>query len=254
MFLFKKIIGILLAPGTIILVVFASALWYLSRADRDRRTGARWLLFGMVCFYLFTTAPLSIVLLRPLERRSPALTELARLPAPRYIVVLAGGPGRVNNVPPTSFLEEATALRVIEGVRIFYQLSGQAILIMSGGGELQSGARMAAFAAALGVPANKLLAETNSLDTHGNAREVQPLVQSAPFVLVTSASHLPRALKIFQGLGMQPIPAPADFRSPDSLQLSDFLPAGVHLKNLETALHEYWGLLYLYFFPDRLGR
>ncbi len=85
---------------------------------------------------------------------------------------------------------------------------------MSGGDKPVGGEVMVAFARSLGIPADKLLAETRSLDTYGNARGVKPIVKDAPFVLVTSASHLPRAMIIFQTLGMRPIPAPANIRYP----------------------------------------
>lgn len=250
----KKIIGFLTAPGTIILVLLVIGLWRLLRAGKPGRAGVPWLILGTVCFYLFTTAPLPTALLRPLEQRYAPLTSATGLPDIRYIVVLSGGGRNLNNVPATSQLDDDTALRLLEGIRLFYLLAGQPTLIMSGGGESRLGAKMALLAQSLGVPANKLLAETNSLDTHGNAREVKSLVQQTQFILVTSASHLPRAMAIFQQLGMQPIPAPADFRGRPFFRLADFFPNGGFLWELDAALHEYLGLAYLRLFPGRAGR
>lgn len=254
MFMVKKIIGYLTAPGTIILVLLVLGLWRLLRARKPGRAGVPWLILGTVCFYLFTTAPLPTALLRPLEQRYAPLADPSGLTASRYIVVLSGGCRDNSSVPATSQLDDDTALRVLEGIRLFHLLAGQPTLIMSGGGEKQVGARMAALAQSLGVPADKLRAETNSLDTHGNAREVKALVQDAPFILVTSASHLPRAMVIFQMLGMQPVPAPADFRSRVVWGVADFFPNGAFLWELDAALHEYLGLAYLKLFPGRAGR
>jgi uncharacterized SAM-binding protein YcdF (DUF218 family) len=113
---------------------------------------------------------------------------------------------------------------------------------------------MVAFAQSLGVPAKKLIAEAKSLDTYGNAREVKLIVQGTPFLLVTSASHLPRAMLIFQALGMRPIPAPADFNVPAHYILSDFLPSGKYLTRMDAAIHENFGLAYLKLFPGRAGQ
>jgi uncharacterized SAM-binding protein YcdF (DUF218 family) len=113
---------------------------------------------------------------------------------------------------------------------------------------------MAAFAHALGTPADKLLAETKSMDMYDNASEVKPIVKDAPFLLVTSASHLPRAMKIFQLLGMKPIPAPAHFIAKENFLWRDFLPAGVYLEEMWVAVHEYLGLAYLKLFPGQAGK
>ena len=104
------------------------------------------------------------------------------------------------------------------------------------------------------IPADKLLAETRSLDTYGNARGVKPIVKDAPFVLVTSASHLPRAMIIFQTLGMRPVPAPADINIYSRNTWNRFLPAGEFLEEMQEGVHEYLGLAYLKLFPRQAGR
>ncbi len=125
---------------------------------------------------------------------------------------------------------------------------------MSGGDKPVGGEVMAAFAQSLGIPAAKLLAETRSLDTYGNARGVKPIVKDAPFVLVTSASHLPRAMIIFQTLGMRPIPAPADINIHTKYTWRRFLPTGEFLEKMQAGVHEYLGLAYLKLFPRQAGR
>ncbi len=247
----KKIVDMLLAPGTLILLLLAFSVIRLWRSQGPRR-GLAWLLTALVCFYASTTILLPTLLLRPLESQYPPLLQPPEVP---YIVVLSAGYRRLQELPVTSQLDESTALRVVEGVRLFQVLDERPMLIMSGGGsEMPIGDLMKNFAVALGVPAAKVLAESSSPDTHGNAREVQQIVHQAPFLLVTAASHLPRSMAIFTSLGMHPIPAPADFRAPHRYRLRDFFPGGINLLNLEIALHEYLGLAYLKIFPGRAGR
>ncbi|MGQ9921945.1 MAG: YdcF family protein [Desulfobacca sp.] len=254
MFFLKKIVGYLSTPGTVILVLLLLGLRRLLKADKLHRAGLPWFLLATICFYLFTTAPLATALLAPLERYYAPLTASADLSAVRFLVILSGGQRYAGDVPATSRLDAVTAARVVEGIRLYHLCAGQPTLIMSGGGDSRVGAQMVAFAQALGIPSDKLLAETNSLDTHGNAREVKALVRQEPFILVTSAAHLPRAMAIFQKLGMQPIPAPADFRGRAAYRWSDFLPSGDAFQDLDAALHEYLGLAYLKLWPDRAGR
>jgi len=221
----KKIIGLITDPGVIVLLLlgYGFVRRLLSRGARKRGLG--WIALGLLCFYLFTTAPLPNFLLKTLESRYEPATAPQKFPDVHYIAVLSGGMRFNNAVPPTSQLDESSALRVVEGIRLFHLLSGSPALIMTGAGPWQDmGNRMAAFAASLGVPADKLIPENHAEDTYGNAVEVQPIVKNQPFLLVTSAVHMPRSMLIFQKLGMKPIPAPGDFRYSPHYFWFDFSP------------------------------
>jgi hypothetical protein len=61
-------------------------------------------------------------------------------------------------------------------------------------------------------------------------------------------------MKIFQLFGLQPLPAPADFRWPARNLLHLFLPNGKSLSVMAAVVHEYLGLAYLWFFPGRAGK
>jgi uncharacterized SAM-binding protein YcdF (DUF218 family) len=254
MFLLKKFLGYLLAPGTVILGLLSYGLLKLILSGKSKRPGWVWLFLGTVCFYLFSTVCLPNVLLYHLERQYEPLTQLQDLREITYIVVLSGSINGNLNIPPTSQLGDSTALRVVEGIRLFNVLPARPVLIMSGGDQPKAGDLMVAFARSLGVPPEKLIAETESLDTHGNAREIKAIVKEAPFLLVTSASHLPRSMKIFQLHGMRPIPAPADFRYCQKYTRRAFVPSGENLANMEAVVHEYLGLAYLKLFPGRAGK
>ena len=63
-------------------------------------------------------------------------------------------------------------------------------------------------------------------------------------MLVSSASHLPRAVGLMKKLGMGPIPAPCDYRADEhaGLDLDDVFPSGVNWQKLDRAWHEYLGM------------
>jgi len=72
------------------------------------------------------------------------------------------------------------------------------------------------------------------------------LQKDDPFVLVTSAIHMPRAMLLFRQQGMDPVPAPAeitDFARNDISPFS-FFPRAAALSKVEAAWHEYLGLLW----------
>jgi uncharacterized SAM-binding protein YcdF (DUF218 family) len=254
MFFVKKFFGCLLSPGVIILVILSLGLLRLTLWHKSKKAGWILILVGILCFYFFTTAPLTKTLLYPLESQYKPLQQVQDIGKVDYIVVLSSEVHDNSQDPPTSQLAASTAFRVVEAIRLFHLFSEKPTLIMSGGGKSVAGEVMAAFARSLGVPADKLVVETKSLDTYSNADGVKAIVKDAPFLLVTSASHLPRAMIIFQKLGMKPIPAPADININKNTPFDRFLPSGKFLIEMEAVIHEYLGMAYLKLLPSRAGR
>jgi uncharacterized SAM-binding protein YcdF (DUF218 family) len=254
MFFIKKLFGFLFSPGVIILIILGAGLLKLTFAPKSKKSGWILIFLGLVCFYFFTTPLLPQALLYPLESQYKPLQHVDDIGKIDYIVVLSGDVRDNPQDPPTSQIGPISAFRVVEAIRLFHLFSEQPTMIMSGDDRTVGGGVMEAFARSLGVPADKILAETRSVDTYGNAREAKLIVKDAPFVLVTSASHLPRAMLIFQTLGMRPIPDPADITIHCNYPLSRFLPSGVFLEKMQEAVHEYLGLAYLKLFPGQAGR
>ncbi|MBV6305092.1 YdcF family protein [Candidimonas humi] len=90
-------------------------------------------------------------------------------------------------------------------------------------------------------------AEGRSQNTAQNARYSWSLLHSQGIdtvVLVTSATHMPRALESFKRAGFRVIAAPTGFDTPPVMGLLDYIPqmSGLGLSN--TALHEWIGRLW----------
>lgn len=250
----KKVIGVVTQPGVIVLVLLGYGFLLLALSRSFKKKGLGWVVLGVISFYLVSTAPLPNYLVGKLESRYEPVTLSKNLQGIKYIVVLSGGLRLNDAAPSTSRLDDSSALRVSEGIRLFHLLGDSPTLLMTGCGPRgDMGSRMAAFARSLGVSPEKLISENQAKDTHGNAVEVRALVNNEPFLLVTSASHMLRAMGIFQRLGMKPIPAPGDFRYVNHYVMTDFFPSGTNLITMEALIHEYWGLAYLYLFPGRAG-
>ncbi|MCP4157197.1 MAG: envelope biogenesis factor ElyC, partial [bacterium] len=68
----------------------------------------------------------------------------------------------------------------------------------------------------------------------------------APFLLVTSASHISRAVQIVKNLGMSPVPAPTDHKVKRKVQLSPdaFFPSASNLYKTERTFYEYMGIVW----------
>ena len=69
-----------------------------------------------------------------------------------------------------------------------------------------------------------------------------PSIQTGSWLLVTSATHMPRSVKIFEKQGIRIIPIPVDYQTAFTLQWREFdITEGAFLWN--RLLHEYIGII-----------
>lgn len=197
--------------------------------------------------YFLGITPGADLLLRPLEDAHPALI----MPPSREVaavVVLTGGEAASPGRPVTSDLSESSLERLIEGIRVWRMLGKSVPLIFVGGAGIPGrGAEsplMAAAAMALGVPEEVISWESTSRNTYENALAVRDILGRRPFVLVTSAFHMPRAVEIFRKLGTTPIPAPCGQRTLRAYIPYDFIPRAINLWHAAHALREYLAILW----------
>ena len=136
-------------------------------------------------------------------------------------------------------------MRLSEGIRIYKQLDN-AKLILSGyeGDEKSPNAiMMKNVAIKLGVKEENIITQEKAKDTQEEANYVKEFVQKKPFILVTSAAHMPRAMKIFETSWLNPIAAPTDYLSKNNGKFLS-VPKASDLKKTESAMHEYIGILW----------
>lgn len=253
MYLAKKLIGALAMPLAVSTILAAAAvvLW-----ARRRREGATWLLVSaMILVYVSSLVPVGDALLHPLERQYPSLGATGRLPTVGYIVVLGSSYSPRAGISVTGALDEDGLARIVEGVRLARRL-GAVRLVVSGGapaGRVPVARGYAALARELGIDDASMIVLDRPLDTAAEAQAVAALLGDAPFILVTSAYHMPRAVRLMRRAGARPIPAPTGQRAggPIAHYWSYFLPSSAGLRRTEYALHEYLGLAALAAGVDR---
>jgi uncharacterized SAM-binding protein YcdF (DUF218 family) len=102
----------------------------------------------------------------------------------------------------------------------------------------------------LGVDPARITYEEASTDTCDNASNTMALVQpraGETWVVVTSAMHIPRTMACFRAAGWEVIAQPADYQVVlGGINTGTFLMAD-NLTLLDTALHEWVGLVYYRF-------
>jgi uncharacterized SAM-binding protein YcdF (DUF218 family) len=98
-----------------------------------------------------------------------------------------------------------------------------------------------------GVGPEDIVLETKATDTKDHPVYVKEIVGRDRFILVTSASHMPRAMGLFRRQGMEPVPAPTDYmvkKREGGLRSGIFFPSAGSLEKAQRAIHEYLGLFW----------
>lgn len=246
MFLFKKLVAPFLMPVPFCLaLLFAGlALLWLTRRQRAGRLLAT---AGALALAVFGYGFVSSRLLSTLERRHAPVVDVGEAAGRvRWVVVIGGGSSSDAGLPAGARLSEGSLARLVEGVRLQRKLPGSRLLL-SGGGVFGSGAdaeTMRALALDLGVDPAALALDAASPDTETQAQFVRAQLGGEEFFLVTSASHMPRALALFRKAGTNPLPAPTHFlaQKNEGLAPGDFFPGAGGLRQAEAAAYEYLGL------------
>lgn len=204
-----------LAPLPLLMLLLLAAMLLLWRGWRR---GAALALLGALALLLVSGYGLgSRNSLRALERSfppfDPASLQASQRAELRHVVVLGNSHGVDPAWPRSAHLSGSSLRRLVEGIDIHRRLPGTK-LVLSGGVNIEpepNAEIVADMARRLGVPEQDLLIENRPRDTLEEAALLAPLLGERPFVLVTSAAHMPRALRLFEERGLRPLAAPTDF-------------------------------------------
>jgi uncharacterized SAM-binding protein YcdF (DUF218 family) len=97
---------------------------------------------------------------------------------------------------------------------------------------------------AMGVASGRIELEERSRTTCENARQSAELIKPTDgqmWLLVTSASHMPRAVACFRAVGVNVTPFPVDYRTRDARW--PFVSIAKGLNMIDLAAHEWTGLV-----------
>ena len=240
MFILKKLVSRFFFPLSLVIVLLLLGAFLQKR----RRS---FILAGVAILYLFSFPPFGYLILRPLESQYQPVSSSSLNQEVRWIVVLGGGSRTDKALTPEDRLGDASLKRLLEGVRLS-RLLPQSRLVLSGGdyrGISPDAVIMQQVALDMGVVRDRIILEAASWDTADQAKLLRARLGKTPFYLVTSASHMLRAMRMFRRSGTQPIAAPTDFRALWApLQITDFFPQAGVLANTEGAFYEYLGIFW----------
>jgi len=217
----------------------------------------RWLrtlaVITVVIVWLLGSPLFAALALGLLESRTPPFD---RSSSTRFdaVVVLGAGIAGKGSLRPADQLSGLSLQRTLCGIELFHE--GRAPrLVLTGGPTVILGTgpkeaiEMRRVAIAAGVPEPAILVDDLARTTYENALGVKRLLGGGSILLVTSASHMPRAQSLFrkQGFTVTPAPCPYQVRHwPNilaSLDLRDVFPHPLALHRTSEAIEEVVGLI-----------
>ena len=225
-FLLKKIISIGIMPLSFTVMFLIIGVIYLYR--NKMKKAKIYITLSLLWLMLISSPPFGSLLLQSLENDYP---RLSKIPTEVEYVLLLGGNKEHRGWEALRLYHKRPDLKVIT--------SGYAIK-----GKVSDAKATAVLLERSGIKKENILSNGEAKDTEEEALAMKKHVGEKPFILITSAYHMPRAMKFFKSKGLNPIAAPTDFnnRNDDSI-LSLF--QGAQINKTERAWHEYVGLLWL---------
>jgi uncharacterized SAM-binding protein YcdF (DUF218 family) len=248
-FILSKLLGVLILPSNLVVAIGLVGIVLL--LTRFRRLASWLIVTSVVLTALAGFSPLANILMLPLEQRFPPWDPSRG--APDGIVVLGGSiiPEIAATRGDDSGLNEA-AERITATVELARKYPNARIIFTGGNASLFRDAPTEAAVAfrqfvALGIAPDRITAEEQSRNTIENAVFSRLVAQPKPgerWLLVTSASHMPRAIAVFRAADFPVDAYPVDYRTRgpgDAVR--PFSSVAVGLAQTDLAMHEWAGLL-----------
>lgn len=239
-FFLKKTISYFVEPFGMVLALFVIGLYFLFTKSEGK--AKVFLSFGFIIMFLYSYQPFSNFLVTNLENKYPKYDYKSDV---KYIHVLGNGHSDDLSQPLSSRMGSTSLMRDIEGILIHLNTENSKLIFTGFAGTLDiSTAQMNTdFAMALNVKRKDIIMNDRPKDTQEEAVFIKSILTNEPFVLVTSATHMPRAMMLFKSLGLNPIPAPTNFYK-EKFEGYFRLPRIDYFRKSQIAMHEYIGILW----------
>jgi len=245
MFVLSKIVQFLLSPAHVLLACLVLGV-VLMAWRRTRRAGTIAVVGATVVLVVIMVVPVGAWLLAALEGRFPPPDPMPAEVA--GIIVLGGGQDARITVERGQPTVNDSAERMIEAAALMRRYP-QAEVIFSGGlgfaGTTEADVASGIFTL-MGVDTGRILFDETARNTYENALATYRLVQPDPdstWLLVTSATHMPRSMAVFRKAGWPVVAYPVDYRTGRSRGKEAWFLLARHLGDLDVVVHEYVGLV-----------
>lgn len=169
--------------------------------------------------------------------------------APGFIFVLGQGVSADVRRPPNARVSEAFLQRITEGARLRRAFSNATLLVSVSSDVVSPAERwrlMGDLLTVYGLSTNGLGLCLDARDTEDEIRWCRRVAGSNQVLLVSCASHLPRAMVLARRHGLNAVPCPGGFAvdtvTPSPWSPTDLFPNADNLLKAEHGVYEFLGL------------
>src|SRR5699024_9096962 len=137
--------------------------------------------------------------------------------------------------------------RLNEGIRLHRKLPNSKLVFSGHSSHGPTHAELLQQAAVLtGLDEESIILQKPPVTTYDEARIYsENYCNTHPVILVTSASHMPRAVQSFRFFDIEPVPSPTDFRLKGSWKGKWLgFPSTRNIENIRMAIKEYVGIFW----------
>jgi uncharacterized SAM-binding protein YcdF (DUF218 family) len=250
------VVKAMLVPGSagFLLLGLTMGVILLLAGRRTRRWGLGWLLILAGVYWLLALPITASILEDALANGYGPLDADAEMASADVIIVLGGGSETyLAEGLGVSAPSEATALRALEAVRVF-RMTQAPLVVASGGAGGESGRGVPESTIirrvleANGVPEERILEESSASSTREEALALAEMLQARDIgqvILVTSPTHMRRALGALAAVGVEAIGSPSRQHSESRrLAATSVLPSESALGDSLQVMREVMGLVY----------
>ena len=236
----NKILPIIVSPlGLIIILLFFGVF-------RKRMLPS---MIGLIILIILSLPIVSGQLIKLLEQnyRPTTPNETARADT---VIVLSGMVTLIEKNDGFHYEFSEAVDRIFAGINLLKIGKAQKIILTRGKlpwsvGDPE-GEFLAEFIQSQGINPNRILLSEIVQNTNDEAKAISRMLpKNSEVILVTSAFHMPRAVKVFQNQNLKVIPYAVDFRSSvKEINIIDFLPQASAFKDSNFYFREIIGRAY----------
>ncbi|MFT5439018.1 MAG: uncharacterized SAM-binding protein YcdF (DUF218 family) [Alphaproteobacteria bacterium] len=247
MFILSKIFLFVINPGVwVACVLFIGTVLLWTR----RKSLGRSIVTAMTVFLtLIAVLPVGQIMLGPLENRFPATDKVDG--QVHGIIVLGGTISQHLTADRGQPALTDGAERLTEFVKLARDYPAAKLIFTGGSGKIFGQALKETDTARLffknmALDIERVTFESESRNTLENARFSYRLMKPSPrerWILITSASHMPRAMGVFRKAGWKPLAYPVDFHTLKDYAWGPGFDLVGGLSALSHGLYEWFGLV-----------
>jgi len=238
-FILSKTASFLLMPATLIGLSWLA--YFILKRWRYRKYLA---ILGFALFIIFTNDFLANAILKAYQTPVKVLSKNSHY---TYGVLLTGMTN-TQKLPKDRVYFHQNADRMLQSIKLFYEGKYDTLLISGGGAtalrsDLQEARVLSSYLESINFPMDRVLIEDKSRNTVESAKAVKEMIKADEVLLITSASHMPRAKAVFEKHGFNTVNYPTVyFTNDEHISPSMFIPSADALLKWHVLFKEWMGM------------